>query len=192
MKRANHTHHNLVLDILSKAFDSNRSVNYVIGQGKNKEQRSRKLMEYSLKVCTAFGEVWLSDNERACALVHFPDKKKTNWRTMLWDIELALFVIGLSRVVTIMKREASIKKNYPKEPFCYLWFIGVVPQCQGNGIGSELLKALIERFDQADRPIYLETSVEANLPWYKKAGFEVYRELSFSYKLYLLRRPAIR
>jgi ribosomal protein S18 acetylase RimI-like enzyme len=192
MKRATTSNYNQIIEILSKAFDENRSVNYVVGQGKNKEQRIRKLMEYSLKVCNAFGEVWLSDDERACALVLFPDKKKTNWRTVLWDITLALSVIGLSRVVTIMKREALIKGNHPKEPFCYLWFIGVDPECHGNGIGSELLKALIERFDQADRPIYLETSVETNLPWYKKAGFEIYGELSFSYKLYLLRRPATR
>lgn len=149
-------------------------------------------MEYSLKVCTAFGEVWLSDDEKACALILFPDKKKANWRTIVWDIELAFSVIGISRVVAIMKREALIKINHPKTPFCYLWFIGVDPEHKGKGVGNELLKCVIERFDQADRPIYLETSVETNLPWYKKAGFEIYGELSFSYKLYLLRRPATR
>lgn len=192
MKRTDHIHDKLIVNILSEAFDLNRSVNYVVRQGKNRKKRIRKLVEYSLKVCTAFGEVWLSDDKKACALVLFPDKKKTNWRTMIWDIELALSVIGLSRVVTIMKRETLIKKNHPKEPFCYLWFIGVDPEDQGNGIGSKMLKSLIERFDQADRPIYLETSVETNLSWYKKVGFEVYGELSFSYKLYLLRRPATR
>lgn len=192
MKQATNEHKELIVSILSKAFDANPSVNYVVKQGSHRQHRIRKLMEYSFNMCLAFGEVWITDDDRGCSLVLLPDKKQTSLKTIYWDIKLAITAIGLSRVGLVLKRESKIKAFHPRSPFCYLWFIGVDPNHQGKGIGSELLKSLIERFDQADRPIYVETSVETNLPWYKGARFEVYGELSFSYKLYLLRRPATR
>jgi ribosomal protein S18 acetylase RimI-like enzyme len=192
MRRAEPKHHKLIIETLAKAFDGNASVNYVVKQGTSREQRIRGLMKYSLSICTAFGEVWLSDDEKACALILLPDKKKTTFQSILWDLELSLSVIGFGRVATILKREAIIKANHPKGKFCYLWFIGVDPENQGKGIGSTLLKSVIERFDQVDRPIYLETSVETNLTWYKKFGFVIFNEVLFSSKLYLLRRPANR
>jgi ribosomal protein S18 acetylase RimI-like enzyme len=56
------------------------------------------------------------------------------------------------------------------------------------GKGSELLKEIIELSNQNRSSIYLETSVEENLSWYKKFGFEIYQQLEFNYTLYLLKR----
>ena len=192
MKRAAIKHSKLIVEILSKAFKDNNSVRFVVKQDASRQRRISRLMEYSLKMCTAFGEVWLSDDEKSCALILLPDKKKTTIKTILWDLKLAFSVIGLSRVFSVLKREALVKKDHPKIPFCYLWFIGVEPEHQGKGIGSSLLKSIVERFDLVNRPIYLETSVEANLSWYKHFGFGLFNELAISYKLYMLRRPVVK
>lgn len=187
MKRANDHHKKLVIEVLSKSFDTNPSVNYVVKQGRNRERRIRKLMEYSFNMCLAFGEVWITDDEKGCALVLLPDKKRTSLKTILWDLELAISVIGLNRAGLIIKRESKIKAFHPRSPFCYLWFIGVDPEFQGTGIGSKLLEFTINKYHNDNRPIYLETSVERNLPWYKKFGIEVFHQLQFSYTLHLLR-----
>ena len=70
----------------------------------------------------------------------------------------------------------------------YLWFIGVDPEHQNEGIGSILLDDIIEDSERKRRPIYLETSTVKNLPWYKKFGFQIYHELNLSYKLFFLKR----
>ena len=54
------------------------------------------------------------------------------------------------------------------------------------GKGSLLLEEIIAQSKAEKRPIYLETSVERNLPWYKKHGFEIFNTLDLSYNLYLL------
>lgn len=177
-----------MVSILSKAFDENRSVNYVVRQDQKRVTRIGRLMEYSFNVCLKFGEVWLSDNERGCALILFPDRKRTTFRSILWDLQLAFFSIGLLRVGKVLGREARIKAFHPKEPFCYLWFIGVQTEDQGKGTGSSLLKDIIDRCETIGHPIYLETSVKNNLPWYRKFGFEIYNTIEFTYTLYLLRR----
>ncbi|WP_244214270.1 GNAT family N-acetyltransferase [Pedobacter jejuensis] len=69
----------------------------------------------------------------------------------------------------------------------YLWFIGVDPVNQNTGIGSELLKEIIEDSRRKAKPIYLETSTLKNLPWYKTFGFKIYNELELSYQLYFLK-----
>ncbi len=177
-----------ILDILTRAFDGNRSVNYVVKQDGHRVQRIRDLMDYSFKMCNDFGEVWIDDDRKACALILFPDQQKTSLKTILWDLALAISVIGVNRVTKIMKRESDIKKHHPKEPFAYLWFLGVDPGMQGNGIGSEFLTEIIKECEKKKRSIYLETSMENNIPFYRKFGFEIFESLRLTYTLYMLRR----
>jgi ribosomal protein S18 acetylase RimI-like enzyme len=176
-----------IIEILTDAFDDNKSVNYVVKQDSRRVERIRGLMDYSFNLCNAFGEVWMSDDQEACALILFPDQKRTSLQTLLWDLKLALSVIGLSRVQAVLKREALIKSNHPKHPISYLWFIGVSPKKQNKGIGSSLMREVIDQCGRKNRPIYLETSMDKNLPFYKKAGFEIFQSFNLSYTLYQLR-----
>jgi ribosomal protein S18 acetylase RimI-like enzyme len=188
MRRGNENDKQLVIGILTEAFDDNKSVNYVVKQDDRRVERIKDLMEYSFNVCNAFGEVWISDDQQACALILFPDQKRTSIHTLVWDLKLALSVIGVSRVSQVLKREAMIKSNHPKKPISYLWFIGVKCQRQQEGIGSAFIKEVIDECERLKRPIYLETSMEKNLPFYKKFGFEIFHSLQLTYTLYLLRR----
>jgi ribosomal protein S18 acetylase RimI-like enzyme len=188
IRRGTENDKQLVIDILQKAFDDNKSVNYVVRQDENRSTRIRGLMEYSFNVCNAFGEVWISEDSQACALILFPDKKRTSFRTLLWDLKLALSVIGLDRVSAVLKRESMIKSNHPKSSIAYLWFIGVNPELQNKGIGSSFIREVIAECERKKRPIYLETSMERNIPFYKKFGFEIFQSLNLSYTLYQLRR----
>ncbi|WP_374163833.1 GNAT family N-acetyltransferase [Arcticibacter sp. MXS-1] len=190
MIKASYSDKSLVLDILTKSFDTNKSVNYIVKQDKKRVQRVRALMDYSFEVCYLFGEVFLSNNKKACALILYPDKKKTSLKSILLDIKLILSCVGLSNVKKALTRESKIKKIQPKEPMYYIWFIGVDPSYQNSGIGTELLNEVIEDSSRKKRPIYLETSTTKNLPWYKKFGFDVYNELDLTYKLFFLKRDA--
>jgi len=187
MWKATPSDKSFILDILTRSFDDNKSVNFVVKQDHNRVDRIRNLMDYSFNMCNQFGEVWISDDKQACALVLFPDKKRLTFRTLLWDLKLAFSVVGLDRVTSILRREAMVKANHPKEPIAYLWFLGVNPQTQGRGVGGALIQELVQRYKKKKRPIYLETSMQKNLPFYKKFGFEIFHTLELSYTLYQLR-----
>lgn len=177
-----------VSNILTPAFADNKSTNYVVKNDSKRFDRIRNLVDYSFNVCHAFGEIWLSEDKHACAMILLPEQKKTTFQSILWDARLATASIGLSRVTKVLQREASIKKFHPKEPFCYLWYIGVAPEKQKKGIGSAFLQEVLQKCDKKQRPVYLETSTVRNLPWYQKYDFEIFNELNFSYPLYMLRR----
>lgn len=188
MKKAEYKDKRLVVDILTKSFDTNQSVNYIVKQDEKRAQRVCSLMDYSFEVCYLFGDVFLSDDKKACALVTYPDKKKTTLKSILLDVKLILSAVGLKNIKKTLARESMINKIQPKEPKYYLWFIGVDPEYQNEGIGSILLSEIIENSEHKKRPIYLETSTLRNLPWYEKLGFKIYHELDLSYKLFFLKR----
>lgn len=175
----------LVIDILSKAFDKNNSVNFVVKQDAKRIHRIVALMDYSFDVCYQFGDIFLSDDKKACALILYPDKQKT---TLLLDLKLVFNCIGLSRAKKVLDRNSKIKSCYPTKELAYLWFVGVNPQQQGKGLGTAFLKEVLAFTDEMKRPMYLETSMLQNLPFYKNLGYEIYQELNFGHQLYLMRR----
>jgi hypothetical protein len=89
MTRASYKNKEVIVDILTNSFRENKSVNY-IKQDKRRETRLRQLMAYSFEVSYMFGEIFMSDDRSACALIVLPDKKKTTPRSILLDLQLIL------------------------------------------------------------------------------------------------------
>jgi ribosomal protein S18 acetylase RimI-like enzyme len=185
---ASKDHKTIVVDILSKSFDENQSINYIVKQDDKRKDRIRHLMDYCFEMCLIKGQIFLSEDLSGCALIMQPERKAGFIETALLDMKLALRSIGLSRAGKVMKREKLIKAHQPAEPFYYLWFVGVYPDFQGKGIGSKLLDEIFQYYKKDERPFYLETSVLTNLPWYKKYGFEIINEIDIGYKLFQMVR----
>lgn len=180
----------LVVEILVHSFRENPSVRFITGERKHREKRLKALMEYSFDVCYESGHIYLNAEKTACALVLFPERKRTTVRSVSRDIKLILKVIGLSNVPKVLKRNTLIERQYPSALFYYLWFIGVLPAVQHKKQGTLLLKELIKESDQINRPLLLETSVQQHIAWYEKNGFYSYHRLYYHYELYFLRRDA--
>jgi GNAT superfamily N-acetyltransferase len=61
--------------------------------------------------------------------------------------------------------------HHPHQPHEYLWFLGVVPAAQGCGLGSALMRPVLERADEAGSPAYLEATSPRNKALYERHGF---------------------
>lgn len=174
-----------VTGILTRSFATNNSVNYIVQQDHKKMRRIQVLMDYSFELCFLFGEVFVSEDRKAAALVLYPEKKRATLKTLLLDLKLLMQSVGIRNAKKVLDREAKIDQIKPKTTMTYIWFIGVDPDHHHAGIGSKLLESIIA---QSDRPIYLETSMVKNLPWYARYGFQIYGELDLGYKMYFLKK----
>lgn len=188
MRNANYYEKEKVVDILTSAFEDNKSVNYLVKQDKRRIRRIQALMRYSFEICFRFGSVFFSNDNKAVALIVYPDKRKTSIKSIRLDVKLAFRCIGITGIGRASKRESVIKKSHPKVPISYLWFIGVSPNDQGKGSGTDLLNELVSYSEAERRVICLETSTERNLSWYKNHGFNIYNKLDFGYPLYFFKR----
>lgn len=61
---------------------------------------------------------------------------------------------------------------HPRAPHWYLHYVGVDPELQRRGVGGELAASQLRRCDAEGSSAYLESSNPANLPLYRRLGFE--------------------
>ena len=188
MLKASHNDKDLIINLLVESFAENKSVNYIVAQDNKKLQRIKALMDYSFEICYQFGEIFLNEDKSACALILYPDKKKTNFTTIAMDIKLILKCIGFKNITKALNREKAINALHPDKNIFYLWYIAVNKTEQGKGIGTSFLEKICDYATSCNRDIYLETSTEQNISWYKKMGFELYKELNFTYTLSCFRK----
>ncbi len=75
------------------------------------------------------------------------------------------------RVVTLME---LVDPEHPTDvAHQYLFALGTRPEWQSHGLGSALLRAVLDRCDEHGTPAYLEASSEGNKRLYLRHGFEV-------------------
>ena len=55
--------------------------------------------------------------------------------------------------------------------------IGTSTASQGRGVGSALLRDMLDRIDEEQVPAYLESSNIRNVPLYERHGFTVVEEI---------------
>ncbi len=67
----------------------------------------------------------------------------------------------------------AMEAVHPADPHLYLPFIGIRPAFQGRGLGSALLRVVLDRCDAERIPAYLEATCEDNKRLYERHGFAV-------------------
>jgi len=74
------------------------------------------------------------------------------------------------RIVRVLN---FLESKHPHQPHHYLQFLGIAPESQGQGIGSALLRPVLQRCDDERVPAYLEATCERNCALYQRHGFEL-------------------
>jgi len=163
---------------LARSFHDDPVMTFVLPE-KEQRDRMRRLFELDLThMMVPLGESYTTEGEvMGAAMWAPPGKWKQPWTTLLRTAPLFLRVVG-SRVRPAMRFMSLVERSHPKEPHYYLGTLGTDPHFQRSGVGSALLQPVLERCDAEGVPAYLESSKDVNVPYYRRHGFEVTRELT--------------
>ena len=71
----------------------------------------------------------------------------------------------------LAKFGSSVEAAFPDEPAWYLVVLGVAPAAQRKGVGTALMRPMLDRADQEDAACYLETANPRNVGYYQAMGF---------------------
>ena len=89
-------------------------------------------------------------------------------------INLPIMLVRLrGMAIRRLKAQYSWSKHHPSEPHWHFGPIAVVPEMQGQGIGSRLLEHFCRYVDQAGEAAFLETDGLENVRLYERFGFSV-------------------
>jgi len=119
-------------------------------------------------------------------MVKWPDCQNSSMHG--FEIIPAAIFIG-SAAFRVVKFRKIWKQHDPEEPHWHIDPLGVLPERQGQGIGSALLNYYSEIVDRDGMLGYLETDSEANVRLYERFGFKTKEtESIFNVKNYFMWR----
>ncbi len=162
------------IQILTAAFDKNLSVNDIIKQDDKREARITALMNYSVELGIRNNGLHFSSDKHSVAVCFDPTLSKGGLSASLAQLKLVHQAIGWKRALYMMRKDKAISSRRPAYPHYYLMLLGTNPQQHGKGSGSQLLDTLLKIAAKEGKEVYLETSVEKNIPFYEKRGFTIF------------------
>jgi len=177
-RRAEASDYATVVRILVRAFDADPIANYMLRGGEAKSKAfARAFGTFFRHLVLPHREAWLAGDD-GVALWTPPGKwNATSLPRVIAMGPALLAAVGATRAVSRARAAQKSQEKHPSAPHWYLFAIGVDPEKQGRGVGSTLLRVVLDRCDADKSCAYLEASTENNARLYARHGFEITEEL---------------
>ncbi len=168
-----------VADDLNEAFRTDPQFCWFLRDDTRREAARLRFMKMLLKeIALPTGEVTRPASGGAVSI--WIPSEALGPNSLLQELRVfptILGATGFGRIGRLAAMRRIMDDLHPMEqPHAYLWFLGVRPEAQGLGVGSRMLKAGLAKVDAQGLPAYLESSNAANVPLYRRYGFEVTQE----------------
>lgn len=164
--------------VMARAFDDDPIANWFAAQDKRRARRIYDFMDVGYRITAPGGELYTTAEIQGGAFWSPPGKWKMGMVQQLMLMPAMIRTATFRRVPAIMGGLNAIEKKHPHEPHYYLLGLGVEPDLQGRGLGTKLMRPVLERCDREGIPAYLESSKEKNVPLYERNGFKVTEQLT--------------
>lgn len=173
--------------VMAAAFFEDPVLRWLMPDDAKRLLRLRRFFAIELRyMALARGRVWTTSDLTGAALSTPPGAWRVPLRATL--LEGTAFGIHLSRAARL---GAAMERRHVRERHYYVRDVGVLPDVQGKGLGSALMRPTLDRCDREGLPAYLEASSERSAALYERLGFQVRSELRVagSPPLRLMLRP---
>lgn len=172
--------------VSARAFMNDPMFSYLTPEA----QQSRfKALEWlateALECCFLYGHVYTTPELKGVAAWLPPERSSFGTIQLLqliWQLRLYLlpFKCGwdkLERWLSLLKMTENYhQQDMATQSHWYLASMFVDPSCQGQGVGSTLLKPILRKASAEKLPCYVVTFTEQAVNFYQKNGFEVIRK----------------
>ncbi|MFF6997243.1 GNAT family N-acetyltransferase [Streptomyces sp. NPDC008313] len=165
----------LVVRLLDEAFHDDPVSGWVFPGEEYRRRTHHKLMRAFLDIVLAEGRVDVTEDGTACALwlsvpAGQPDERAGETGGPDEAVLLRESVDPDNERVELVGRLTSTAHPADRAHE-YLWMIGVAPGHQGEGLGTALVRHVLDRCDREGLPAYLEASSARSRRLYESLGF---------------------
>jgi ribosomal protein S18 acetylase RimI-like enzyme len=164
-------------ETLSCAFEEDPITSYLFPADTNRLKRLKFVFRVELLYASRHGVVETIGEGKAIAIWLPPGRTKGAFTAMVQSgAILAPFRLGLKaawRVILLLRSIQELRLRLVSGDHWYLLGLGVHPQHQGQGWGSELVRHGLARAQSVELPCYLETTNQRNIVFYQRNGFRL-------------------
>jgi ribosomal protein S18 acetylase RimI-like enzyme len=171
VRRATPDDEDALVRILVRAFDADPVARFLVREDDYPRALGRVFRAFVRHMTMPHGEVWIADDAGA-ALWTPPGKWDVGLGTAMRMAPALVRAPGPAKLLRSGRAMQALRKNHPREPHHYLFAVGVDPARQGQGIGSELMRAVLATCDATRTAAYLEASTESSSRLYARHGFK--------------------
>ncbi|MGA2529725.1 MAG: GNAT family N-acetyltransferase [Acidimicrobiales bacterium] len=157
---------------LVRAFYDDPLLEYMFPEARSRRRALHRFFTLQLRETPkGRGLAYTSEGCHSTALWLPPRNGPPGAREVLAQLP-KLYILG-RRAGAALRLVQLVEPRHPKTPHFYLGGLGTDPEWQHRGLGSAVLVPVLERCDRESKPAYLEVSVESNIAFYSRRGFEV-------------------
>ena len=165
-----------VVETLTTAFFDDPVMSWWLPDPARRSQILRAFFEITVDVNHPHDELYTTSTVPAAAAVWVPPGRQPSG-----DEEALLVARWVDAAEETAERLLAALElmgpHHPEQAHAYLFFLGTRPQWQSRGLGSALLREVLERCDRDATPAYLEATSEGSKGLYLRHGFEVTGEI---------------
>ena len=163
---------------LAEAFDGDPPMCWFLPEEEGRVGRLEPYFRALVRhVHMRYGEIWVSEEPAGAAgwiaPGAWPLSVSQRWRAAA--VELRTFG---RHPVRAMRGVEVLERGHPGKPHWFLDYVGVERAGQGRGIGSALLRPMLERCDADRAPAYLTAGSPRSRELYLRHGFQVTEEFN--------------
>lgn len=164
--------------MLARAFHDDPVASWAWRHERLRPRALERFQAIRLRQLLSGQEIWTTDDHKSAALWALPGR----WHMSLREVAMlapcfyrpALF----ARMPLVAVGWEKLERAHPpRPPHFYLAVLGTDPDAQGQGLGSAVLRPVLEQCDNDQVAAYLESSKERNIDFYARHGFRVLEEI---------------
>jgi GNAT superfamily N-acetyltransferase len=162
---------------LGRAFLNEPLMVFAIPDLHTRRRLFRSYFSPGVRLALELGEVWCTDDLSAVACWRRPGSGAPTAELLaaagVHDQPVSIGAKAAERADPVYAHLAARQEQLGVPPdHWYLSMVGVEPDWQGRGLGSAVLRPVLDRARDAHEPVFLETLVPRNVGFYEKNGFE--------------------
>lgn len=170
------------VELLARAFDNDPFIDWVARPDAKREEAIRMWFDVCLRRLTLpFGEVWVTGDFSGVSMWTPPGTFKVSLADQLRSVGQYVRGMQLRRMPARFAAFDQIERHHPKVPHFYLFFLGVDPERQGEGIGSRMMTNMLQRCDAENMPAYLEATHTGLIPFYARLGYQTLEPIALRF-----------